>query len=648
VAGIVYFAHSYRTEDTQIVDYFARLIEANGLLLSLDPPSDRVNTAKLERHLLHSDAMVVVLTEREPSVSPHLLYEMSLAMRLDKPLLVFVEDTLPPTIVPPRVLQYRFSRKSFPRAVREHRQALRILGEQVGVHPPPSHRAPRGRRGCLVVGSSDPVVHEFLDRERRYDVLAAERFLKSIGEHPIGYDALAVVGLVVAFVGGALSPGDHYLLGLADSSRPTIRLSLDPLPFKTNSVPSEYRPRFVPASSDVREILGVELDIFEEDFLNLEDEAKTQRYIGALVDLGGPTPIGRYGQFTRDRVIEVVHGDRYDVRGSVGALGPNAHAHNVEMIQIWEQNRQQLDLAGLAEELGRLLPAMRSTSTSPQDNQAIVELGQAQQQARAGNGPAVMNTFGPLGAGPWRPPVPSAPRSPRPRSKSLWVSVASALTTKCPPCCRMGTPSSGVADTLTHWLCPPGEELVSRDQRARGVLQVAWPAGAGRGRDPARVPGQAVVLRRRVQRGRRSGCGPCWPVRLRWARERQAPRCRRDRTRGHFAHAAKRRGRSCVFVSWLLGDIRAAETPGIDPDLEDRKAADEVEIQAAEVSLVPGDPCEVVHVAGGGGAVEPGDLFGEILLHPYHLLRRKWRGPVCGMHWHRDPPSADRVEPDRR
>ncbi|HZM78685.1 MAG TPA: hypothetical protein VFC19_23410, partial [Candidatus Limnocylindrales bacterium] len=144
MAGIVYFAHSYRTEDTQIVDYFARLIEANGLLLSLDPPSDRVNTAKLERHLLHSDAMVVVLTEREPSVSPHLLYEMSLAMRLDKPLLVFVEDTLPPTIVPPRVLQYRFSRKSFPRAVREHRQALRILGEQVGVHPPPSHRAPRG------------------------------------------------------------------------------------------------------------------------------------------------------------------------------------------------------------------------------------------------------------------------------------------------------------------------------------------------------------------------------------------------------------------------------------------------------------------------------------------------------------------------
>jgi hypothetical protein len=204
-------------------------------MLSLGPPSDRVNTAKLERHLLHSDAMVVVLTEREPSVSPHLLYEMSLAVRLDKPLLVFVEDTLPPAIVPPGVLQFRFSRKSFPRGVREHRQALRIIGEQVGVHPPPSHRPPRDRRSCLVVGSSDPEVHEFLDRERRYDVLAAERLLKSIDEHPIGYDALAAVGLVVAFVGGTLSPGDHYLLGLADSNRPTIRLSLDPLPLRTNS-----------------------------------------------------------------------------------------------------------------------------------------------------------------------------------------------------------------------------------------------------------------------------------------------------------------------------------------------------------------------------------------------------------------------------
>jgi hypothetical protein len=60
------------------------------------------------------------------------------------------------------------------------------------------------------------------------------------------------------------------------------------------------------------------------------------------------------------------------------------------MVQIWQQNRQQLDLAGLAEELGRLLPAMRSASTSPQNDQAVVELGQAQWEARAGNGPAVM------------------------------------------------------------------------------------------------------------------------------------------------------------------------------------------------------------------------------------------------------------------
>ena len=388
MAGIVYFAHSYRPEDARIVDYFARLIEAGGLLPSLDPPSDRVNTAKLERHLLHSDAMVVVLTEREPSVSPHLLYEMSLAIRLDKPLLVFVEDTLSPTVVPPRVLQYRFSRRSFPRSVREHRQALRILREQVGEHPPPSHRAPRGRRGCLVVGRFPPDLLEFLDRERRYEVLAGEKFLVSIAEHPIGHDALAGVGLVVALAGD-LTAGEHYLLGLADSSRPTIRLSADAVPLK-KAVPAEYLPRPVPAGSDPRDILGVELDIFEEDFLNLEDEAKTQRYVNALVDLGGPSDSGHYGQFTRDRVIEVVHGDRYDVRGMVGALGPQAHAHDIEMVQLWERNRQQLDLARLAEELAGLLPAMRSASTSPQTDQAMVELGQAQQQARAGNGPAVM------------------------------------------------------------------------------------------------------------------------------------------------------------------------------------------------------------------------------------------------------------------
>src|SRR6476619_8420326 len=60
--NIVYFAHSYRPTDADVNDYFARLMKSEQLIPSLDPPSDAVNSAKLERHLNYSDGMVAILT----------------------------------------------------------------------------------------------------------------------------------------------------------------------------------------------------------------------------------------------------------------------------------------------------------------------------------------------------------------------------------------------------------------------------------------------------------------------------------------------------------------------------------------------------------------------------------------------------------
>jgi hypothetical protein len=76
MTSLVYLAHSYRPRDAVVNDYFARLIESEGLVPSLDPPSTDVNSAKLERHLGQSDAMIAILTERETGVSPHILYEI--------------------------------------------------------------------------------------------------------------------------------------------------------------------------------------------------------------------------------------------------------------------------------------------------------------------------------------------------------------------------------------------------------------------------------------------------------------------------------------------------------------------------------------------------------------------------------------------
>jgi len=124
--SIVYFAHSYRERDAGVVDFFARLIRREGLTLSLDPPSDSVNGAKLQRHMNASDGLVAVLSRRPDGTSPHILYEVHLAVKTGQPVLVFVEDTISSGVLSPRTPQQRFSQRWYLREVREHRHVLRV------------------------------------------------------------------------------------------------------------------------------------------------------------------------------------------------------------------------------------------------------------------------------------------------------------------------------------------------------------------------------------------------------------------------------------------------------------------------------------------------------------------------------------------
>ena len=150
---LVYYSHSYREPDAPVVGFFASLMAHEGLTPSLDPPSDRLNSAKPERHLASTDGLIAVLTAREDGVSQYMLYEISLALRTRKPLLVFVEDVLPNDILPARILQRRFSRKGLHRQIRDHRHALHILKAYLGETPPPRYQPSLKKRNCLVVGA---------------------------------------------------------------------------------------------------------------------------------------------------------------------------------------------------------------------------------------------------------------------------------------------------------------------------------------------------------------------------------------------------------------------------------------------------------------------------------------------------------------
>jgi len=67
--SLIYYAHSYRHPDAPVVEFFSDFMRSEGLIASLDPPSDQLNSAKPERHLRSTDGMIAVLTAREGGVS---------------------------------------------------------------------------------------------------------------------------------------------------------------------------------------------------------------------------------------------------------------------------------------------------------------------------------------------------------------------------------------------------------------------------------------------------------------------------------------------------------------------------------------------------------------------------------------------------
>jgi hypothetical protein len=393
---IVYFSHSYRQEDQRVNDFFSRLMESEELIMSLDPPSDNVNSAKLQRHLNGCDGMVAVLTRRTPEVSPYIRFEINLCLRSRKPLLVYVEDVLPDGLVPPRVLQRRFSRGGFLRQVREHRHALRILKSYLGDEPPPRYQPGVAQRSCVIAGdeSLPDAVAGRLDAlltERGYRGLRSSTLMQG---DPAIAETLGQADVALSFV-DATSRLSQYARGLLDgASVPTIEMynsvtATDQ--FVDLDIPPEFQPRRVSvvrgSVDDVRNVTDAHLSLWEEDFLELPDQSKVDAYFGLLVDIGANQ--GSYSKADYERVVKVVMGDEYTV-GQAGAVGPNSSAQNISFSQTWNQLAAADDTDRFAAELRQLRQHLRATAETPEHDVAIAALAEAQLEAEAGDGAAAL------------------------------------------------------------------------------------------------------------------------------------------------------------------------------------------------------------------------------------------------------------------
>jgi len=83
-------------------------------------------------------------------------------------------------------------------------------------------------------------------------------------------------------------------------------------------------------------------------------------------------------------------GDQYNISGQTGAVGPNAHAHDMAFTQTWSQLENKTDLGKLAEELVRLREAMERDAVAPEEKLAVGAVAAAEQSARQKDGPKVV------------------------------------------------------------------------------------------------------------------------------------------------------------------------------------------------------------------------------------------------------------------
>lgn len=387
---LVYYSHSYREPDNEVVSFFLRLMRSEGFTPSLDPPSNRLNSAKPEGHLRSTDGMVCVLTQRAGGVSQYMLYEISLALRSRKPLLVFVEDVLPDGLVPSRVLQRRFSRRGLLRQVRDHRHAMKIMSQYVGAEPPPAYQPGLGRRNCVVVGASQlgaRVVEEIEDELTRLQyrpVMMGARDSSFIFDQT-HQETLATTDLAICFV-SAPEPLTQLIFGaLRAFLTPTILLTADAnYPFHPH-VPREYQPAIVDpgAVQGLRATIAEQIEIFEEEYVDLEDQQGVVRYAQILLKEASET--GDYSARLRDVFINNLAGasivggvnvsqDRIDINNVGGIVNVKSSLNQVTQ-KIQSAGSMP---AGRRDELAKLINELSAAlamveGERPQDAERVVK-----------------------------------------------------------------------------------------------------------------------------------------------------------------------------------------------------------------------------------------------------------------------------------
>jgi len=196
---------------------------------------------------------------------------------------------------------------------------------------------------------------------------------------------------VVIMCADARSRTSCYWSGVVSArATPAIALTFNSeYPYRAD-FPKEFQPRIANAhdASSLEAVISTELDLYEQNFLSAQEPEVIERYVRMQVRAGSLA--GNYEASTRQVFIGAIMGDQYNVSGQSGAIGREAHAHDISFNQVWSQLSHRIDLPVLAEELARLRDAMGREAKEPEHFASAGTIAAAEASARQGNGPKAL------------------------------------------------------------------------------------------------------------------------------------------------------------------------------------------------------------------------------------------------------------------
>jgi hypothetical protein len=206
--------------------------------------------------------------------------------------------------------------------------------------------------------------------------------------------------LAIAFVDSRQDRAEFFLGALHAAITPTIVLTGNPNFRFHDWTPREYQAQIVEyADPDgLGRIMEREISIFEEEYVDLENQDKVARYAQLLISETGRS--GHYSETVRSIFVkELFMGDKNINYGHAGSIGRQSTGTITNYGQVWQQMKDTVDLNALATELAELRSSLRQKAKTVDEDKAVASVAEAESEARKGDGPGALEKL--ARAGTW-------------------------------------------------------------------------------------------------------------------------------------------------------------------------------------------------------------------------------------------------------